>query len=192
MRFVTTVRPGMRSCVFLFLIAGAGSASAQVDSFADLRQVVKKGQVVFVEDEKGERVEGNITELSDSSLQLMTTGVGGREVTIAANQVTRVSKADSRVNGFLIGAVAGVIPGLYFGYLVNTYCNNESADCRVAYPLFGGLLGLAGGGIGYAIDGAIDGQQLVYTRRGPASDAAVHVAPMVGRQAGGVRLSIRF
>ena len=63
---------------------------------------------------------------------------------------------DSRLNGFLIGFVVGAVPGIMLGMGINTYCNNESSsDCPMAIPIVGGLTGLAGGGIGYAIDGAI-------------------------------------
>ncbi|HJU41222.1 MAG TPA: hypothetical protein VJ691_00350 [Vicinamibacterales bacterium] len=158
-----------RALLVLIALAFAAPATAQdtVTSFADLSKVVKRGNVVFVQNEKGERVKGKITELSDASLQIMTGGVLGRTYTFQAEQVTRVSKIDSRLNGFLIGAIAGAVPGLILGHGFNQYCKNESPDyCPAAYPLFGGLLGLVGGGIGYAIDGAIDGQTLIFRRPG--------------------------
>ena len=172
------------------IVASPALAQPAVDSFSELSTVVKKGHVVFVEDETGQRVKGNITELSDSSLQLMTTGVGGREVTIAANRVTRVSRVDSRVNGFLLGAAIGVGAGIYSGSMVDMLFENEASNADFAYPLFGALMGLAGGGIGYAIDGAINGETLVFARRGAASQ--VRVTPIVNPARAGVRLSIRF
>jgi hypothetical protein len=84
---------------------------------------------------------------------------------------------DSRLNGFLIGFVAGAVPGIMLGMGINTYCNNESSsDCPWAIPILGGLFGLAGGGIGYAIDGAI------------------HQSPTFGRPRPNpsLRLSLRF
>jgi hypothetical protein len=64
-------------------------------------------------------------------------------------------KRDSRLNGFLIGFVAGAVPGILLGLGIARYCDNESTSCPAAVPIVGGLAGLAGGGIGYAIDGAI-------------------------------------
>ena len=84
---------------------------------------------------------------------------------------------DSRLNGFLIGFVAGAVPGIMLGMGINSYCNNESSsDCPWAIPIVGGLFGLAGGGIGYAIDGAI------------------HQSPSFGRPrpGPGVKFSVRF
>jgi hypothetical protein len=174
------------------MVASPAFAQPTVDSFSELSKVVKKGQVVFVEDEAGQRVKGNITELSDSSLQLMTTGVGGREVTLAGSRITRVSRVDSRVNGFLIGAAIGVGAGIYSGSMIDMLFENEASNADFAYPLFGALMGLAGGGIGYAIDGAIDGQQLVFARRGLAPQPQVRVSPFAAAHGRGVRLSIDF
>jgi hypothetical protein len=84
---------------------------------------------------------------------------------------------DSRLNGFLIGFIAGAVPGILFGIGVDTYCRNESSsNCVWAIPIMGGLFGLAGGGIGYAIDDAI------------------HQSPTFGRPrpSPGLRFSIRF
>lgn len=173
------------------MTASPAFAQEPAGSFADLSKVVKRGQVVFVEDDGGRRVKGNITELSDTSLEIMT-GNDGREIRFAADRVARVSKADSRVNGFLIGAAIGAGGGIYFASFVDMLLENEGSDGNTAYALFGGLAALAGGGIGYAIDGAIDGQKLVYARRGNVSGASLRVAPMVGKGAGGVRLSLQF
>jgi hypothetical protein len=83
---------------------------------------------------------------------------------------------DSRLNGFLIGFVAGAIPGVLVGMGIRTYCDNEARNCDGAVPVAGLIGGLAGGGIGAAIDGAI-GNSLINPRPGPAPS---------------VRLSVRF
>ena len=159
----------IRGLAIIVALACAVPAFAQepVGSFAQLPQVVTPGNIVFVQDEKGERTKGKITELSETSLQITTGGVYSRTLSFNADRVTRVSKVDSRLNGFIVGAVAGVVPGLFLGHLFNQRCKNESPDyCPVAYAYAGGLLGITGGGIGYAIDGAIDGQTLVFRRAG--------------------------
>jgi hypothetical protein len=155
--------------ILAFVAACARPVIAQttVDSFAELSRLVKQGTVVFVQDEKGERTKGKITELSDTSLQIMTGGVSGRTFRFAAERVTRVSTVDSRLNGFLIGAIAGAVPGILVGHWWNTYLENEARDpSPLSYLVFGLPLSLAGGGIGFAIDGAIDGQTLVFRRPG--------------------------
>jgi hypothetical protein len=113
--------------------------------------------------------------LSAASLELLTEDPEGPGATFVqgSGQVRR----DSRLNGFLIGFAAGAIPGIWLGMGINTYCHNESAGpCTAMIPIAGGLFGLAGGGIGYAIDGAI-GQSMTVGRPRPNS---------------GVRFSLRF
>jgi hypothetical protein len=125
----------MRPLPFLVAIVLAAPAAAQdtVAAFADLSQVVKKGNVVFVQDEKGARTKGKITELSDASLLIMT----------------------------------GAVPGLLAGHWWNTYSTNEGGGSSpLSFLVFGAPLSLVGGGIGFAIDGAIDGQTLVFRRPG--------------------------
>lgn len=178
--------------VVAMMTASPAFAQEPASSWAELSKVVKRGHVVFVEDERGERFKGNITELSDSSLQLMTTGVGGREMTFPSNSVRRVSRVDSRLNGFLIGAAIGVAGGLYSASMVDMLFENEASNADWTYPVFGAVMGLAGGGIGYAIDGAIDGQKLVYARRGGAGGSQVRLNPIAGKGVGGVRLSVQF
>jgi hypothetical protein len=171
-------------------IAWARPANAQtaVESFDQLSQVVRPGIMVMVTDEKGERAKGKITALSGASLELSRGP--GRTVSFSADHVRSVSRVDSRLNGFLIGFAAGAVPGAYLGAGIKTYCENEAASCPAAVPIVGGLFGLIGGGIGYVIDGAIDGQTLVFARRGGA--ARLRVMPMFGRGAAGVGLSLRF
>ena len=157
----------MKLLVLLIVLGCAHNAIAQepVDSFAELPNVVKRGAVVIVQDDRGERTKGKITELSPTTLQIMTGGAFSRTLSFGADRVALISKVDSRLNGFLIGTVAGAVPGLILGHAFNQYCKNESPDyCPAAYAYAGGLLGLVGGGIGYAIDGAINGQTRVFRR----------------------------
>ena len=153
--------------ILALLLGSAVAAGAQdvVRAFAELPRVVDKGNVVFVQDDAGERTKGSITELSDKSLEIMTSGIPGRTVTFPADRVTRVSKVDSRLNGFVIGAVAGAVPGLLLGHGFRNWCENESgSNCGTAYAYAGGVFALVGGWIGRAIDGAVDGQTLVFRR----------------------------
>ena len=194
------VRLSLLALVLTIVCARYGSAQT-VESFAELPQVLKRGTTVFVQDEKGERTKGTITELSPSSIELKTPGVPGglststvpgRTVTFAADRVTRVSRVDSRLNGFWIGALIGVGAGIYSGVVAQEVCDIDGSNCLYAYPLFGGLFGLIGGGIGFGIDGAIDGQTPVFARGGVASPLQARLAPFTARHPTGLRLSIRF
>jgi hypothetical protein len=102
--------------------------------------------------------------LSPSSLELLREGPTRPNEIL--EQASGQAGRDSRLNGFLIGFAAGVIPGIWLGTGISTYCENESKSCPAMIPIVGGLLGLAGGGIGYAIDGAI-GQSVTIGRPRP-------------------------
>src|SRR5688572_28180728 len=135
----------MKVLVLLIVLGCAHDAIAQepVASFAELSTVVKRGAVVVVHDDKGERTKGKITELSPTTLQIMTGGALSRTLSFGADRVTRVSKLDSRWNGFIIGAVAGAVPGLLAGYWWSEYSNNEGGGpTPLGYVYFGSALSL--------------------------------------------------
>jgi hypothetical protein len=89
---------------------------------------------------------------------------------------TQPRPRDSRWNGFLIGVVAGAVPGVLLGLGVKRYCSNEARSCDSAVPLAGALGGLVGGFVGAAVDDSI-GNSIGSYRPRPAP---------------GVRFSIRF
>ena len=160
------------------VLVSAAQAQDPLGSFASLNERIKPGTIVYVTDEKGEQVKGKITELSAASLKLVTRDKYEQRMTFPSDRVSRVTRVDSRLNGFLIGAAAGAVPGVLLGIGFTTYCENESAHCPWAPAVLGTVFGLTGGGIGAAIDGAINGQRLVYSRmRAPSP---------------GVRFSFRF
>jgi hypothetical protein len=92
--------------------------------------------------------------LSSSSIALLAND-SAEASTIDVWQATPPAQRDSRLNGFLIGFAAGAIPGVILGMGIMRYCDNEARNCPIAVPVAGALFGFAGGGIGYAIDGAI-------------------------------------
>jgi hypothetical protein len=104
--------------------------------------------------------------LSPASLELLKESPEGPRNIF--HQSSAQAHRDSRLNGFLIGFAAGAIPGIWLGMGISTYCENESRSCPAMIPVVGGLFGLAGGGIGYAIDGAI-GQSMTIGRPRPKS-----------------------
>lgn len=147
-----------------FVFASSAQAQDPLGSFASLNERIKPGTVVFVTGDKGEQTKGWISELSPASLELITAGSHKELVTFPVDRISRVTRVDSRLNGLLIGAIAGGVPGIMLGWGFMTYCSNESASCPWAPTLLGGLFAITGGGIGYAIDGAINGQKLVYSK----------------------------
>ena len=152
--------------------AGRGLAQEPATQFADLSKYVKVGSKVFVTDEKGERTRGQISELTSSTVHVRTGGFRDRTVTFAADRVERVSKIDSKKNGFLIGLIAGAVPGVLASAAWSSWSNNEGGGhTPLAYLYIGVPVSLLGGWIGFGIDGLIDGQTLIYRR--PAATMSV-------------------
>lgn len=147
----------------VLLLGFAANAGAQtVDAFAQLPDAVHTGTKVIVADDSGQSTKGKITELSAASMALLTSD--GERVAFSSDRVRRVSRIDSKWNGFLIGAAAGAVPGAWLGNAFKTYCDNEAASCPRAPLIMGAAFGLVGGWIGAGIDGMIDGQKVVYQR----------------------------
>lgn len=93
-----------------------------------------------------------------------------------------VRESDSLLNGALIGAGAAVASGLVFCTLMEPWDN-----CRDDVgPMI--KMGAIGAGIGMGIDALI--RKKIYQSASGATE--VHAAPIIGRRAKGVRLSIGF
>jgi len=117
-----------------------------------------------------------LSALSSSSLELLATS-GPAPDRAFTGQGAPTRKKDSRLNGFLIGAAVGAVPGVLLGVGFRSWCVNElGSNCDVWVPVTGASFALIGGGIGYAIDGAI-GQSLTFVRPRPSP---------------GVRFSVKF
>ena len=163
----------VRTALFalLLVVASAGRTFAQdpVAEFADLSTYLKTGTKVFVTDDKGARIKGRISGLTNSTIEVRTGGFKDRTVSFRADQVARVSRIDSRKNGFLIGLIAGAVPGVLASAAWSSWSYNESGGHQpLAYLYIGVPVSLLGGWIGSGIDGLIDGQTLIYRRRGVA------------------------
>ena len=93
-----------------------------------------------------------------------------------------VRQSDSLLNGALIGAGAAVASGLVFCTMTEPWDN-----CRDDVgPMI--KIGAIGAGIGMGIDALI--RKKVYQTA--SGETEVHAAPIIGRRAKGLRLSVRF
>lgn len=187
-----TVRTGILAVTLVIAYAASSFAQAPVESFAQLPEVLKVGTIVYVQDETGVRTKGKIRELLPASLTLVTVDGHRQQRPFLADRVARISRVDSRLNGFLIGLTAGAVPGAMLGHGFATYCENESAHCPAAPYIFGATFGLIGGWIGFEIDDAINGQTLVFRRAGPSSAAKIQIEPVLTSRSTGARVSIAF
>jgi hypothetical protein len=115
--------------------------------------------------------------LSPLSMELLATSEPGPDRGFTTEQGAQARKKDSRLNGFLIGAAIGAVPGVWLGLGLRSWCVNElGSNCDVWVPVTGASFALIGGGIGYAIDGAMR-QSLTFGRPRPSP---------------GVRFSVKF
>jgi hypothetical protein len=102
----------------------------------------------------------------------------------AAQATPRVVRtSDSLINGALIGAGVAVASGLFVCTRMEPW-----AVCRDDFgPML--KLGAIGAGIGAGIDALIRRRVTIYEN---PNGTALHAAPIIGRDAKGVRLSVSF
>jgi hypothetical protein len=107
--------------------------------------------------------------------------------TFAPERVSRITRADSLVNGTLIGLGAGFIAS---GVFLSGACGgNDPEYAAAAFPIGLGTFVPAGAVIGALIDKAIKRTFYVSPSRAKISMSA---RPLIGRNTRGVALQIRF
>lgn len=166
--------------------AGASDADA-------IRQRVKEGQKVRVTDDQGREWQGRIETFAADNLVLQTKDRQRHDVPYST--IIRIDRPhDTLANGALIGFVSGALYGL--GAVVA----EEHADCQpgvflscgdptaAAYAVIPPILGAIGAGIGVGIDALVRRDPMLF-RRG---DSRVILAPLLGRDARGLSLSVRW
>jgi len=103
----------------------------------------------------------------------------------ASAQPTATEPPDSLLNGILIGAAVGAVPGIYWLVADPNECTGM---CAEEYALIG--IGALVGGL---IDRAITRKATVYSTEGPSGRArTVHIGALAMRNRKGVRVAIRF
>ena len=147
---------------------------------------------VIVADDSGAETKGQLVRFTAEEL---TVRVDGRDRTFARERVAAIFERGDSVkngmrNGFLAGAVLGVIPAirktqcgrepLGIGLItVPSYYSPCSTGERLTQGLREGMMaGLLGMGIGAGIDALIAGRRLLYDRQ-RTSAASISIAPQV-------------
>ena len=162
-------------------------AQAQTVVFPDLASHIRSGDRVSLTDRDGTRVEGEVADLTASSLTLLLDASATKRVFPEAT-VSRIVVKDSLRNGALIGLAAGALPGAILGVYATSLCEGDDG-CAVLLPVVGGAFY---GGIGAAIGAGIDAliKKTIDVSRQPR--ASVTLAPVFGPNQQGIRVSIRF
>ena len=162
-------------------------------SIDGLQAALTPDAVVTVNDVNGRRVKGHIREWLDSSLVIETGGLNPTRRTIPWSDVTSVARVDSTRDGTWIGFAIGAVPGVILGSMYSRYCYNEGTrHCPEAMLVLGGLTGLAGAGIGRALDSAVGRGTVLYAN--PARKQALTIQPAVNptTRSRAVSMSLRF
>ncbi len=171
-----------RIAALIILAAATAEAQELAGTFDQLRVLVKPGDTLTVIDGSGQRVEGRVSSLSSSALDLT---VSGRPRQFLSTDINTIEKRgpDSLKNGALIGlAIGGGIGAAGMIALAGT-ADNPAALMAVGALVYGGI----GAGIGTGFDALIEDRRVIYARSGSAG-ARFTVAPMLRGSRKGVRL----
>lgn len=158
------------------------AAAQSVTRFSELGQHLDVGDRVRVVDRAGVRYEGTVRALPPETL-VVDGPQGARPFT--AETVAKVQRRGDPVRtGALLGFGAGYLMGAQFimGF-------SDHAEPLSTFVIFGGLVGVAGAGLGALIDSLHDGLTDVYVAERPV---AVTVAPVVGRGRVGLAAGLRW
>jgi len=146
------------------------------------------GDKVIVTDLQGRETQGNVAELSSSSLRLL---VGGVRTDFAEKTLDTVSRPDSRWNGTLWGlGIGGVLGAALDRGLVKEY-GREDIGVGESVAFIVEAAGV-GAGVGFAVDALIKGRRLIYSRSQASIRRDLTFLPMWVSQRKGVSVSLRF
>jgi hypothetical protein len=192
----------MRTALALIFVLAPMQARAQLiaTSFDELQTTLKHGDPIRVTTASGDRLKGEVLEVSPSGLELRIKTPRPDASTPAAaqrrlveNDVRQIAieHRDRLWNGTLIGLAVTAFPGIAtiaWGLSAADEGYTTGAEIAGAGIV---ILGI-GAGIGAAVDASIHRRTTVYLRLPATRSSHVSVAPLLARTAGGVRLSFQF
>lgn len=165
--------------------AGQAGPAPVAYSFDELRVHIQPGATIIVTDSAGHEVNGELTDLSDTFLDVL---VSGKSKTFTQAEVERIQRRqrDPLWNGFLIGAAAGTAPAIYWLIADPNECGNSICLDDLAIGV------LISAPIGLAIDAAIRSTVVVYRGPSKSSKTTLTLAPIVANRRKGVGLTMSF
>jgi hypothetical protein len=192
----------MRTALALMLVLAPIEARAQLiaTSFDDLRATLKQGDRIQVITAGGDRLKGDVLEVSASGLELRINTPRPEGSTQAAaqrrlveNDVRQIAieHRDGLWNGTLIGLAVTAFPGIVtIAWGLSAADEGYTTGAEIAGA---GLVILGiGAGIGAAVDASMHRRTTVYFRPPVPRASRLRVEPLLARAAGGVRASVRF
>jgi hypothetical protein len=192
----------MRAALALVLVFAPIQARAQLiaTSFDDLQTTLKQGDSIQVTTARGDRLKGDVLEVSASGLELRIKTPRPEASTPAAAQRRLVEDdvrqillehRDDLWNGTLIGLAVTAFPGIVtIAWGLNAADEGYTTGAEIAGAGIV-ILGI-GAGIGATVDASIHRRTTVFLRLPAPRTSRVSVAPLLARTAGGVRVSFQF
>jgi len=160
----------------------AAQPPATTSTWAALADRLPVGDHVYVTDAAGTTTAGTLTAVTGEALEL---NVGASIRSLAAAHVRRIQsrQADSPLNGILIGAGVGAIPGIYWLVADPNECTGLCPEEWAAIA------------VGAVVGGLIDATRKVTVYEAGASSSSSRrllIGPLVGRKRSGAQLALRF
>jgi len=181
----SSIVTGLMVVASLAGIPGRALAQGSDQDFARAISVVKgqlqAGEVVYVTVASGTTIKGQLIRITDDAIEMR---VNHAAKVIGATDISRIQseRQDSPLNGVLIGAGIGAIPGIYWLLADPNECTGLCAEDYVAI----GVGALVGG----LIDRAIKTKLTVYVAG--SRRTKVTLAPFLMHDRGGVRVALTF
>lgn len=160
----------------------AGTASAQVASPPRFTTEVPIGDVVHVTDTAGMTVKGKLSAITPDVLKVQV-GSAVRDIAMANVRQVQWRRRDSVLNGLVIGAAIGAIPGIYWLIADPNECTGLCPEDYASIAV--------GAGVGALIDRAIGRTVTVYSASANRAQRLT-VGPVVSRTRKGVQLTVIF
>jgi hypothetical protein len=183
------LRPAMTAALGILFLPGLVLGQEPVRSFDQLNTRLKVGDKVYVTDAQGREREGEIVELSVSSLTLDTDGA--KKLAVSYVRLVQERQHDSLKNGALIGL--GVGAGLAGGLIV-AVCSGDECEVGADWVLLavGAYAGI-GAAIGTGIDALVPGKKrVVYRAPAGGPSARLMLVPVLTPRTKGFALSLTF
>lgn len=147
-------------CALLISMASLARAQAVATSFTQLPLTVRLGDDLKVTDAAGQKIRGQLIDLSPTSIGILTKGT---RVDVAADDVQTISQ--QRHGDVATGAKWGLGVGAGMGVLI---IGAVAGDCHGCGPqlLLGSAvyLGGLGAGIGVGVSALVVSQRVIYAR----------------------------
>ena len=161
----------------------AAQSPAATSTWPELAGRLPIGDRVYVTDTAGTTTAGTLSAVTDAALEVTA---GGRVRSLAAADVSRIQsrQADSPLNGILVGAGFGAIPGIYWLVVDPNECTGLCPEDYAAIAI--------GAVLGGLIDRAVTRKVTVYEAGASSSARGLLIGPLVGRKRSGVQLAFRF